>query len=354
MSENASICKGKERNVLLSEDGSALERKFPGPLMLAPQAACSPSPTGSGSLHRNFSHISKHAWRANWSALGLRHRGDTDSRLGASGDDSAVEYATLSSHVSLLTFMQWHGTLLEGSQGNTSAMTPPADRYGARVSASSTAVGGRIGVGSTASVRYYLVRLANIADPRDLPQVDSNTSIQDIGRAGGENVPGSDGSSGSDPRTLGHRSGSHRNAGTEDLRMSSDREEDRGSVDLCTIVNWPMHSRLTVAETTLSGNRRLKSFEKNAGFKFETEAEAMCFKEDRSECASLRYTSVLSSGEKDWKDVARGPHLKGTREHGGCGEAIEALSVDCSRQVLHVCIQPMHVRTFIVAVDDIQ
>lgn len=302
----------------------------------------------SGSFHGKFLSLARHAWRPRWSAIHNYDPIGFFSRSQDSVEDPARVYALTSpsaaTDVSLTTFTYWHGTLLRDLPGHL-ANLPAAYPKSKLSEASGMPRDDGYVTGFSNGTRYFLVRLTNIADPADR----HSTSFVDYDEGdGAEDSFESDGIVSGDTSLATHNSDSSEEAGIEPGERYRQVEMEKRTVDMCSIVSWPENATLTVVETTLSANRRLKQFEESGGaFKFKSEHEAMCFKKDPRDCIRIQGSQAGRKGQQKQGQIA-----KGEWECGAGGGTIEAFGVDCSSQAVHVCIPPMHVRTFIVVASE--
>ena len=301
-----------------------------------------------GSFHGKFLSLARHAWRPRWSAIDNYDPIDLFCRSEDSVEDSArvfeVTAPSAATDVSLTTFTYWHGALLKDLPGHL-AHLPAAHPSNRRSEASGLPRDNGYASGFSNSTRYFLVRLTNIADPADL---QSTSSVNYDEGDGVEDSFGSEEIVSGDTSLATQNSDSSEEAVTAPGERYRQVEMEKRTVDMCSIASWPESATLTVVETTLSANRRLKQFEeRGGGFKFKSEHEAMCFKKDPRDCTRMQGSQASRKRQQNQGQIA-----KGEWECGAGGGTIEAFGVECSSQAVHVCIPPMHVRTFIVAVSE--
>jgi hypothetical protein len=308
------------------------------------------------------------------------------------------------SDVAMLTFTSWHGTLLQRAfHSRASAaynLTERDSRDSSLVetnrscskwwSHANAHKSSGCGARANAANRYFLVRLSNIADPSDSKQkqtvlkglrsrdqgLQNQVTLRESALARNEKRPPlvkqqdmqgtdtiiADDSMGTDDAlslpmvTSGEDENAARmHALTEMGSKVLDKSEPefktagvvgkgRSTLDICELVAWPKGSLLTVVEATLSANRVLKEFEQGGGrLKFEAEKEPVCFKGEHAECKSLQDDLLVHS-------QTPGENSQHASACEGATEAVQVFRVDCSAQQINVCIEPMHVRTFIIAV----
>ena len=149
------------------------------------------------------------------------------------------------------------------------------------------------------------------------------------------------------------------------FRVGTDDEEDgRRTVDLCALVAWPNSAKFNFVETTLTANRVLSNFQASADrYQFLADDSPVCFKENFEDC----YEFPTPGGKKSIGRVSALPPLaaidaaeielessKGWNGQlcNGTMHAVEEYAVNCSKAgtTVRVCMQPMHVRTFLVEV----